>query len=278
MFCVFQMDSKQTCKFVLLCTIVCLLFCTCTSIDTITTTQFISDAKNDTLLSSNGVFRLGFFSPPMSKNRYVGIWFSEVHVQNVVWVANRDSPLKSNDGVFKILGDGNIVIFSESQAKQPVWYSNVTEAPVASSVHAKLLDSGNLVLISGSGRVIWQSFDHPTDTILAGMKLGVDKRTGLNRVITSWKSPNDPGTGDVSFVLDASTELPQLYGEMDSYRVWRGGPWNGQIMIGVPMASRIKPVEFSIEAAIFNYTFVNNKYEVQVLFSLFLLRVNDTPA
>ncbi|KAL8107844.1 G-type lectin S-receptor-like serine/threonine-protein kinase At4g27290 [Apium graveolens] len=261
------MDSQLTCKFALFCTYICVFFCICTSTDTITSTLFISDAKNDTLLSPNGVFKLGFFSPPLSINRYLGIWFNKVHVQNVVWVANRDSPLKSSDGVFKITGEKNIVILpGENQTQQPVWSSNVTEVSVTSGVHAKLLDSGNLVLNSGSGRVIWQSFDHPTDTILPGMKLGVDKRTGLKRVITSWKSLNDPGTGDFTLALDASTVLPQMYGRLYSYPVWRGGPWNGQIMIGLPTASRIKPVEFSVEAALFNYTFVNNKDEVYITF------------
>lgn len=171
----FQMDSELTCKFALFCTNLCVFFCICPSTDTITSTRFIYDAKNDTLSSSNGVFKLGFFSPPMSSNRCIGIWFDKVHVQNIVWVGYRDSPLKSNDGAFKIAGNGNIVIFiSENQCDRSL--------SVTRSVHAKLLDSGNLVLTSGSGRVIWQSFDHPTDTVLAGMKLWVDKRMGLNRV------------------------------------------------------------------------------------------------
>ena len=34
-----------------------------------------------------------------------------------------------------------------------------------------MLDSGNFVLYNNSNSVIWESFDHPTDTILGGQNL-----------------------------------------------------------------------------------------------------------
>ncbi|XP_014632223.1 S-locus-specific glycoprotein BS29-2-like [Glycine max] len=64
-----------------------------------------------------------------------------------------------------------------------------------------LLDSGNLVIkIKGQAdpeAYLWQSFDNSSDTLLPGMKLGSNLRTGLNRRYTSWKSPDDPSPGDV---------------------------------------------------------------------------------
>ncbi|KAF7126625.1 hypothetical protein RHSIM_Rhsim11G0080100 [Rhododendron simsii] len=82
------------------------------------------------------------------------------------------------------------------------------------SYSTQLLDSGNLVLFqgdSGSGGVVWQSFDHPTNTLLPNMKLGLDRRTGLQRFLTSWKwkSRDDPSTGEYSLRLELN-ELPQL--------------------------------------------------------------------
>lgn len=68
----------------------------------------------------------------------------------------------------------------------------------------QLLDSGNLVLRdqgSDSGQFLWQSFDYPTDTLLPDMKFGWDLNTGLDRFLSSWKSSDDPGTGDFSFKL-----------------------------------------------------------------------------
>jgi len=48
------------------------------AIDTITQTQFVSGSENQFLVSSNGNFKLGFFSPGKSPSRYVGIWFNKV--------------------------------------------------------------------------------------------------------------------------------------------------------------------------------------------------------
>jgi hypothetical protein len=74
-----------------------LLFCffsllnreTATAIDIINTTQFIRDG--DTIVSADGTYELGFFSPGKSRNRYLGIWYGKIPVQTVVWVANRET-------------------------------------------------------------------------------------------------------------------------------------------------------------------------------------------
>ena len=44
-------------------------------------------------------------------------------------------------------------------------------------------------------------FDYPTDTFLPGLKLGWDLRTGLERRLTTWESPDDPAPGDLSLGL-----------------------------------------------------------------------------
>ena len=69
-----------------------------------------------------------------------------------------------------------------------------------------LLSSGNLILTdsSNSSEVLWQSFDHPPDTLFPGAKLGWDKVTGLNRRLIPWKSLTDPATGAYCDELDPS--------------------------------------------------------------------------
>ncbi|KAJ0684592.1 putative non-specific serine/threonine protein kinase [Helianthus annuus] len=53
---------------------------------------FLTD--EDTLVSPGRVFELGFFKPGSSENRYLGIWYKNISVRTVVWVANRDRPLR----------------------------------------------------------------------------------------------------------------------------------------------------------------------------------------
>ncbi|KAA8519928.1 hypothetical protein F0562_014162 [Nyssa sinensis] len=228
-----------------------LFFRRCITTDTITKNRFISDAGNGVVVSSNGNFKLSFFSPGKSPNRYVGILFDKIPQQTVVWVANTDNPLKNATGVFKITDDGNIAVFDSVNERLPLWSSNATTA----NSTAKLLDSGNLVLISTNGLVVWQSFDYPTDTALPGMKLGLDKRTGLNRILTSWKSEDDPAQGEFSFRLDLRG-LPQFFLYKGFAANWRAGPWNGRTLSGVPTLVCTTEVE-----DLCKFSFVNNRDE-----------------
>ncbi|KAK1549024.1 hypothetical protein Q3G72_018113 [Acer saccharum] len=66
------------------------------ALETITGTQFIADDENRSLVSSDGNFKLGFFSPAKSQARYVGIWFNKISEQTIVWVANRETPIKNS--------------------------------------------------------------------------------------------------------------------------------------------------------------------------------------
>ena len=194
--------------------------------DTITPTESIKDGNN-TLISAGKVFELGFFSPGKSKNRYLGIWYKNTP-DIVVWVANRNNPLSDKNGEFTIRS-GNLVLLNASRSI--VWSSNLT-GNIATNPIALLLDSGNLVLknkdqgISDEVIQIWQSFDYPTDTLLAGMKLGWDLNAGLERYLTSWKSVDDPSSGDYTYKMHVNG-LPQVVLEMGSTKKFRTGTWNG---------------------------------------------------
>uniref|UniRef100_A0A2N9HI47 Bulb-type lectin domain-containing protein n=1 Tax=Fagus sylvatica TaxID=28930 RepID=A0A2N9HI47_FAGSY len=190
------------------------------------------------LVSNQKAFALGFFSPGNSNLRYVGIWYNEITEQTVVWVANRDNPLNDTSGVLSINGQGNLVLHKQNQTF-PIWSTNVSVS-ISSSNNSKaqLLDSGNLVLVQQDNqRVIWQSFDYPTNTLLPFMKLGLEKRTGLNRYLTSWKSKDDPGTGNASFRIDP-TGFRQFVLYMGRTQRWWAGPWNGLRLSGVPKMTK----------------------------------------
>ncbi|WJZ96242.1 hypothetical protein VitviT2T_014945 [Vitis vinifera] len=199
----------------------------CTPIDTITSTQFIKCPE--TLVSNGSAFKLGFFTPADSTNRYVGIWYSTPSLSTVIWVANRDKPLTDFSGIVTISEDGNLLVMNGQ--KVIVWSSNLSNAAPNSS--AQLLDSGNLVLRDNSGRITWESIQHPSHSFLPKMKISTNTHTGEKVVLTSWKSPSDPSIGSFSAGINP-LNIPQVFVWNGSHPYWRSGPWNGQIFIGVP--------------------------------------------
>ncbi|KAL9243553.1 hypothetical protein vseg_017428 [Gypsophila vaccaria] len=200
----------------------------CDALDSITTTNFIKDPES--IVSSNGTFRLAFFSPPNTTNRYVGIYYNNLPGdRQVIWVANRNSPLTDSSGSFQISKDGNVQVHNGQ--KKILWSSNLTMAATNSS-KAQLLDSGNLVLLTSNNTIIWQSFDHPCDTILPQMTLVHHKDASTDAVVRSWKSPSDPSEG--RFFLDfGPSPLPELFIWDNDRRYFRSGPWNGNMFIGI---------------------------------------------
>ncbi|XP_058071210.1 G-type lectin S-receptor-like serine/threonine-protein kinase B120 [Magnolia sinica] len=209
----------------------------------ITPTQFIRDGE--TIDSDGGSFKLGFFSPENSKNRYVGIWFAKIPTQTVVWIANRENPVTDSSGVFKIGSDGNLVVLDGKQ--NIIWSSNVSTT--SNDTSAEFFDTGNLVLkkerLDETHRILWESFNHPSDTFIAGMKFGLNLKTGENQVLKSWKSPSDPSSGNFSLGFDPRG-IPQIVIWESSSVYWRSGQWNGQLLTGVPEMTSFSLYGFNI--------------------------------
>ncbi|KAF9609264.1 hypothetical protein IFM89_014458 [Coptis chinensis] len=199
--------------------------------NTLTPSQSIIDGQ--TLLSQGGTFELGFFSPSNSKNRYLGIWYKTIPTQTVVWVANRDSPLNDTSGILKIGSSSNLVIVNQSES---VFWSTNSSRTVENPV-VEFLESGNLILRDSqdgnSENYLWQSFDHPSDTLLPGMKLGWNLKTGVNRFLTSWRNFDDPSQGDYTCGIDYTPYIESSVRNM-SNKYYRSGPWNGLRWSGAP--------------------------------------------
>ncbi|KAJ8532413.1 hypothetical protein K7X08_012336 [Anisodus acutangulus] len=190
---------------------------------TITTTQFLKDG--DYITSPGVIFEIGF------ENRYVGMWYKNISVRTVVWVANREAPLSSGSGILKVIKPGLQVLLNGTN--NVVWSTN-TSRSVQNPV-TQLLDSGNLVVKEAGdhnlGNFLWQSFDHPTDTLLAGMKLGRNFATGTEVYLSSWKNEEDPAPGDSTYHCDPSG-YPQNIVKKGSDVVYSSGPWNGRYFSG----------------------------------------------
>ncbi|KAM0958719.1 hypothetical protein FF1_023959 [Malus domestica] len=194
----------------------------CTSLDTLIPEESLS--ADQTLISSSGTFALGFFSPENSKKFFLGIWYNQIPKNPKVWVANRGSPLDS-PGVLMFSADGNLVVLDGMTRKQ-VWSSNASiPASAMNATTAVLMDSGNLRLIFVQD-VLWQSFHHPSDTLLPGMKLSLNKITGQQSRLTSWAALDDPQPGMFSAGIDPKVPLQLI--------IWKGNAtyWRSAVQFG----------------------------------------------
>ncbi|XP_057513060.1 G-type lectin S-receptor-like serine/threonine-protein kinase At1g61370 isoform X2 [Actinidia eriantha] len=201
----------------------------CVATDTISLSKKLS--VGDTLTSAGQIFELGFFSPGNSGKRYIGIWYKQIPVRKVVWVANREKTLTASDTTYALtIGvDGNLRLVDGN--KTIFWSTNVS-TPSNNSV-AVLLDEGNFVLRdSVSGDSLWESFNHPCDTVLPSMKIGSDS-TGEKLLMWSWKAEDDPSPG-IFVVRMTSEKLHQVFIWKSSIPYWRSGPWNGLRFVGMP--------------------------------------------
>ncbi|CAN7086948.1 unnamed protein product [Brassica oleracea var. botrytis] len=219
------------------------------SYKTLLATESLTISSDETIVSHNETFELGFFTPGTSSRWYLGIWYKKIPTRTYVWVANRDNPLSHPNGSLKISSDNNLVIYDHS-SNTPVWSTNLT---VGTSRSPLLLDNGNFVLRhSNNNEYLWQSFDFPTDTLLQDMKLGWDNKTGLDRVLRSWKALEDPSSGDFSTRLE-TRGFPEYYVFNKERIVYRSGPWIGNRFSCIP---EMKPVDYMV------YTFTASNEEV----------------
>ncbi|WOL15092.1 hypothetical protein Cni_G23873 [Canna indica] len=187
----------------------------------------------ETLASTRGIFELGFFRPGNSSNQYLGIWYKEIPDKPVVWVANTNTPINNSKGVLNLTANGNVLLLDKGA--NIFWSTNTSNATYPL---LQLLDTGNLILTeTASKKILWQSFDHPSNTFLPEMKIGLDFKTNLDRYLTSWRSTSDPTPGDYTYRMDPHG-VPSVYIWEGSSQIFRTGPWDGKGWSGRPdMAS-----------------------------------------
>ncbi|KAK4573668.1 hypothetical protein RGQ29_031568 [Quercus rubra] len=125
--------------------------------------QFI-DTKGAFLRSQNGTFEATIDARPPSSKYY----FSIVHraTKIIIWSANRNTPMSSSDN-----------------HKPNNWSTTLVNPAIQSEISAmQLSETGNLVLVDAGNNTLWESFAHPTDTIVMGQRIPVGK--SLQSVVT----------------------------------------------------------------------------------------------
>ncbi|XBI40807.1 hypothetical protein VPH35_125353 [Triticum aestivum] len=203
----------------------------------------------DTLVSAQRKFELGLFSPAGSSDGrfYLGIWYKNIPGQTVIWVGNRATPLSgvASAELRVSADDGNIELVGPTSASASpvvVWSSNLSSSSLSSpgSNTAEIRDDGNLVLVDGgnSSNVLWQSFDHPTDTHVPGAWIGENKLTSEYQTLTSWRNSQDPAPGMFTDMIDPNGTSEFFYMWNRSRAYWRSGVWTGQVFERLPDATR----------------------------------------
>ncbi|XP_078156785.1 G-type lectin S-receptor-like serine/threonine-protein kinase At5g35370 isoform X2 [Carex rostrata] len=116
------------------------------------------------LQSRNGNFEGQVYKPGTQQTR---LYLSVLHVPTgtVVWTANRNEPMPDRESRVNLTPEGLMVGYSNGDVlwSTPSFKSNVSAL--------RLLDTGNLVLLDMTNNTLWQSFDHPTDTLISGQLL-----------------------------------------------------------------------------------------------------------
>ncbi|XP_008234894.1 PREDICTED: G-type lectin S-receptor-like serine/threonine-protein kinase At5g24080 [Prunus mume] len=178
--------------------------------------------ENQTLVSDNGTFAFGF-TPTDEHDRFqLAIWFAK-HPgdRTIVWSAIRNADV-SNNAILELDTTGNLVLMD---GVATAWTSNTSGAGVEG---ATLAESGNFILYNRVNRPVWQSFSHPSDTLLPNQPLSVSLE------LTTSKSPSHGGyyalkmlQQRTSLSLALTYNMPETLYNSSPQSYYNYSYWNG---------------------------------------------------
>jgi len=155
----------------------------------------ITAGSNISWRSLSGDYTFGFY-PLHNGLHLLGIWFDKIPEKTLVWSANRDRPAEPNSSI-QLNGAGELVIEYVNGSTQQLHSASGAAARLGT-----MQNDGNFVLIDDSSKIIWQSFDSPTDTLLPGQNLPKTGRLYSNAMGTS-----DYSTGNFKLELQWDSKL-----------------------------------------------------------------------
>ncbi|XP_049387745.1 G-type lectin S-receptor-like serine/threonine-protein kinase SD2-5 [Solanum stenotomum] len=132
--------------------------------DGVTLTPILSREGNET------VFACGFLCDNNGAACVFGVLISPHFVNSylsyprLVWSANRNNPVRAN-ATLQLRQDGGLFLIDSDGTM--IWSTNTSG--IVAGFNLTVL--GNLVLFDKSNHTIWQSFDHPTDTLVPGQMI-----------------------------------------------------------------------------------------------------------
>ncbi|EEF28982.1 serine-threonine protein kinase, plant-type, putative [Ricinus communis] len=141
----------------------------------------------------SGLFAFGFY--PSGNGFRVGIWLSGNPKITVVWTAQRNDPPVLPGAALIFSSDGRLLLRSSTGEV------NIAVTGDQRALVASIYNSGNLVLYDSSSEIIWESFDHPTNTLLVKQVLA------RYNYLYSSKSDTDDSVGNFKLAMQGDGNL-----------------------------------------------------------------------
>ncbi|KAM5582511.1 G-type lectin S-receptor-like serine/threonine-protein kinase LECRK3 [Rosa sericea] len=147
--------------------------------------------------SPSGEFAFGFRKIG-NAGFLLAIWFENIQEKTIVWSANRNNPVQQGSRV-EFSAEGELSLTDIGTGKQ----TNIADGQSRDTgvAYAAMLDSGNFVLATRNSTYLWQSFDHPTDTILPTQILNLNSSLFAQLTTTNYSE------GRFKFTLDSGGNL-----------------------------------------------------------------------
>ncbi|GLT31704.1 hypothetical protein SLA2020_064220 [Shorea laevis] len=142
----------------------------------------------------NGDFVCGFHCKIEENNTClfaISIFNSTFMDSQIIWSANRNNPV-GHGAQLQLSQQGDLTLQNVDSIL--IWSTNTIGKSVSG---LKLTHQGNLMLFDGNNEMVWQSFDHPTDSLVLGQRLVSGQKLVASMSDRNWSE------GLYSFSIDS---------------------------------------------------------------------------
>ncbi|KAJ9145800.1 hypothetical protein P3X46_028135 [Hevea brasiliensis] len=158
------MASSLACLLFFLFLLPCLVLAQKTGMIGVGDSLIAGDNGAQSWLSPSGDFAFGFRQLEKRDLYLLAIWYNKIPDKTIAWFANGDDPAPAGSQV-KLIAHRGLVLTS------PQGTEIGKSGMLWGAAYGFMNDTGNFIISSSGSEILWQSFDHPTDTLLPGQAL-----------------------------------------------------------------------------------------------------------
>ena len=175
---------------------------------------------SDVLVSPNGVFACGFYAVSPTVFTF-SVWFARSADRAVVWSAAASPAARlvvHSQGSRLALDRRRGALVLTDYDGQVVWNSTAGDG----AARARLRDTGNFAVEDARGTVLWQSFDHPTDTVLPAQSMSENGLVSAGRLLAAGHYGfRFSDYAMLSLVYDDGGEVSSIYWPNPYFSYWQ---------------------------------------------------------